>query len=1659
MSYHARHISVVITLLVAVLSQQVRADEVEVRKISYYKDIRPLFQANCQGCHQPAKAGGDYVMTQFDLLLKGGDSEETAVVPGKIDVGHLLAQITPTDGKAEMPKGKKPLADTDIELVRTWIKQGAIDDTPASAKQLYSMDNPPVYTRQPVITSLDYSPDGKLLAVAGFHEVLLMSTDKKERVARLVGMSERIESVSFSPDGKRLAVAGGSPGRNGEIQIWDVEKRELKLSVSTTYDTVYGGSWSPDGKLIAYGCSDKAVRAMESATGKEVTYMAAHGDWARDTVFSGDNKSIFSVSRDQTVKMTDVATARFVGNVTTHTPGVLKGGMIAIARHPSRNELLAGGADGAPKLFRMDVKAAPAGGGNPNQIREFARMSGRIFDVAFNADGTRAFAGSSLDGSGQLRAFETDTGKQLWDLQIPSSVYAVAIAPDGATLVATGGDGKLRFIDAVKGVVIEELVSVDVNEAAATETAIANTGFGRNESVDTDALPKGATVTALAASPTSIEIKDPTQYAQLAITANLSTNDTVDVTRIAKWTVEGNIGEVSVRGLYTPSTDGAGKLVAVVGGKRVEIPVVVDGLKKPFVPDFIKDVNPVISHLGCNAGTCHGSKDGKNGFKLSLRGYDAISDVRSFTDDMASRRVNVASPRTSLMLLKSTGSVPHQGGQVTKEDSKHYRIIEEWIAAGAKLDTEVARVASIEVFPKNPTIQLIGAMQQVRVVASYTDGSRRDVTREAVITSGEAEIATIDGAALLTALRRGEAPVLARYEGAYTATTITVMGDRTGFEWKQPETWSRIDELTADKWNRMKIEPSGLCTDADFLRRVSLDLTGMPPKIEQVRAFLADTRDSRTKRNELIDQLIGSEDYTEYWTNKWADLLQVNRKFLGPQGAASFRGWIRAELAANTPYDEFARKIVTASGSNKENPAASYYKILRTPADTMENTTHLFLGVRFNCNKCHDHPFEKWTQDQYYQIGAYLAQFELKTDPASGKNKIGGTAVEGAKPLYEIVSDKTSGDIVHDRTKAVTAPQFPYECKHEVPENATRRQQLAAWLTSPDNQYFARSYVNRLWGYLYGIGIIEPIDDIRAGNPATNPELLDYLTEEFIKSGFNVRHMHAMICKSRTYNLSVATNKWNEDDRQNYSHAMARRLPAEVLYDAVHRVTGSVTKIPGVPAGTRAAAIPDSGVRLPDGFLGNLGRPARESACECERAIGLELGPVMALIAGPTVGNAISDGANELTKLVAAEKDNAKLIDEIFMRILNRPATAAEIAAGVDLVNELPMYHDQLAAELKAYEDNTEQRRAKLEKARQDAIDTANAGVVAYQKEIAPKIAKAMAEQKTNIAKAEAALAENEKQLPVKQAAWEKTIGSGGWLVLEPTTLSATNKAKFEKQDDGSYFVSGPEGVGTYTIVAPTQLNNITGIRIEAMPDDRLPVKGPGRAKNGNFVLTEFRVERASAAEPDKRQPVALQNARATLSQQGYSVATAIDGKKAGTGNGWATSPAFGKLNVAVFETKVDTAGGILTLSMDHEFSDGKHAIGRFRISVTTSARPLSLDGLQKNITDILAVAAEKRNEKQKTDLLNFFRGVDNSTKQLQLALAEAKKPLPIDPILKKLQDAVVIASLPVAADVKLGQLRGDVETSKKQLGNARLIAAQDLTWALINNAAFLFNH
>ncbi len=718
----------------------------------------------------------------------------------------------------------------------------------------------------------------------------------------------------------------------------------------------------------------------------------------------------------------------------------------------------------------------------------------------------------------------------------------------------------------------------------------------QEEAVETETLPKGSALASLEVQPREIRLTNRFAYVQLLVTGKLATGETIDATRMVEPKLSADIALVSRSGLIRPKVDGKATLSLSLAGKAVDVSVTVLGLETPVRVDFIHDVNPILSRLGCNAGTCHGSAQGKSGFKLSLRGYDPLFDVRALVDDEAARHVNLASPDDSMMLGKPTGALPHVGGALMQPGEPYYEVLRSWIADGAKLDTSTPRVSKIEVSPANPIVPLIGGRQQLRVMATYANGEVRDVTREAFLETGNMEVATANKAGLMTALRRGEAPILARFEGAYASTTLTVMGDRGGFAWSQPPAYGRIDELVAAKWKRMKILPSGLCSDADFIRRVSLDLTGLPPTAEDVTAFLADKRESRAKREALVDRLIGSPEYVEFWTNKWADLLQVNRKFLDVEGALGLRKWIRGQVAANTPYDVFVRTILTASGSNKENPPAAYFKILREPAATMENSTQLFLAVRFNCNKCHDHPFERWTQDQYYQTAAFFAQVGLKADPASGGRMVGGTEVEAAKPLYEMVADTGSGEVIHDRTKQVAAPKLPFQVAYQKPAaGAPRRIELAAWLTSKDNPYFARSYVNRLWGYLFGVGIIEPLDDIRAGNPPTNPELLDHLTAEFVKSGFNIRQIVRMICTSRTYQLAVETNKWNEDDKVNYSHAIARRLPAEVLLDAVYRVTGSASKFPGVAPGTRAAALPDSGVELPSGFLTTFGRPAQRA--------------------------------------------------------------------------------------------------------------------------------------------------------------------------------------------------------------------------------------------------------------------------------------------------------------------------------------------------------------------------------------------------------------------------------------------------------------------------------
>ena len=1063
-----------------------------------------------------------------------------------------------------------------------------------------------------------------------------------------------------------------------------------------------------------------------------------------------------------------------------------------------------------------------------------------------------------------------------------------------------------------------------------------------------ESLPGGMKLVGIEAFPRAVELNRQFEYRQVLLTGQTDGGDSVDVTRMARVSASADVVEVNPDGKVSAVRDGDATLTFTVGEHQATVSVKVNGQNEPYSSSFVQDVMPVLSRLGCNSGTCHGAAKGKNGFKLSLRGHDPLFDHGSLTDDLGGRRFNRAAPKRSLFLMKLTGGIPHVGGVRTETDTPYYKQLQSWVVGGVKLDLESSRVSSIEIFPQDVVLPLPGMRQRMAVLATYTDGRVRDVSAEAFLQASNTEVTEVSADGLVTAARRGETAILARYEGRYAATQLYVMGDRAGFQWKDQPEYNYVDALVYKKLERVKTLPSGECTDAEFIRRIYLDLTGLQPNSRTVRAFLLDTRNSKLKRDEVVDRLIGSAEFIEFWTNKWCDLLQVNPKFLGPQGADALRGWVRQAVASNRPYDEFVASVLSASGSTVNNPPAAYYKVLRTPEDAVENTTQLFLGIRFSCNKCHDHPFERWTQHNYWELAAFFSQVGREDAPGSPKMK----AVINQKPyaFEEIISDLEKGEVVPPYGGGAVAPSFPYE--HEgATDGASRREQLTRWLATPENPYFAKSFVNRLWSYLLGVGLIDPVDDVRASNPPSNPELLDRLTAEFVESGFDVRKILRRICMSRVYRHSIRTNEWNAEDEINFSHALARRLAAETLYDALHQATGTVTRVPGRRTGTRASELgPD--VKLADGFLDLFGRPPRESACECERSSGMSLGQAISLVNGPTVAEAIRNPQSDLNDLARVETNAERVFEEIYLSVLCRMPTDAE--------------------------------RQLLRK----TFDV------------------------TDLANIEALTDDDATVLKERLAGWEKSHTPADWVPLDVQLLRSAAGATLETLDDGSILASGDvvPRKDTYTLVGYTDLRGITGLRLEVLPDESLPKKGPGRGEEtGDFVLTELRVSAAGARDPTQTKAVVLQNATSDLTAAAGRdvVSRAIDGKLDDS-FGWSLADQVGKRHVALFETKEDVGvedGTLLTLSLDQQHGQGK-TLGRFRISVTKSARPVRYLYLPDDVIAALKIPASERNPEHHRAIFRQY-------------------------------------------------IPGDSDMQQR----IRINATQDLAWVLINSPAFLFNH
>ena len=662
---------------------------------------------------------------------------------------------------------------------------------------------------------------------------------------------------------------------------------------------------------------------------------------------------------------------------------------------------------------------------------------------------------------------------------------------------------------------------------------------------------------------------------------------------------------------------------------------------------YVKDVQPIFNKVGCTSGPCHGGAKGKNGFKMSLRGYDPEFDFRAVMTDLSGRRINRTEPAESLILLKPTMGIPHGGGVRLEQDSPYYKTVLKWLSEGAVYGDPVSsQVTKLDVEPPEFFAQKPGPSQQLKVVAHYADGSSRDVTGLAQYNSSVPTTAEVSEEGVIKTVRKGEAAMLVRYEGRLSVVNVTALSDKQGFQWKPVPEFNYIDTLVNEKMQRLHLLPSELATDAEFLRRVSLDLTGLPPAPDEVRAFVNDKTENRKKRTAMIDKLMARPEFVNHWSVKWGDLLQVNRTKLGDKGMWAFRDWIREALAENKPYDKMVRELVTAKGSTFQNPPANFLRFTKEPKLAMETTTQLFLGVRMVCAQCHDHPFEKWTQNQYFSLAAFFAGVATKP---------------GADSEEEIVYEKRDGaEVTHPKDGRVMTAKFLFGGE-KIDAGASQvglRESLAGWLTSKDNPFFAQAMANRMWSYFFGHGIIDPVDDIRASNPPSNPRLLAALTKDFADSQFDLRHLIRTIVSSRTYQLSFKPNEWNADDEVNFSRALPRRLSAEELFDSVNLASGTKVEFRELPAESKAQDFPDPHVGQ-GGFLDVFGRPERQTSCECERRSDVSLVQALNLLNGSTIGDAIADSGGRVAKLMLSGKSDRQIVEELYLSSLNRmPATS-----------------------------------------------------------------------------------------------------------------------------------------------------------------------------------------------------------------------------------------------------------------------------------------------------------------------------------------------------------------------------------------------------------------
>jgi len=766
-------------------------------------------------------------------------------------------------------------------------------------------------------------------------------------------------------------------------------------------------------------------------------------------------------------------------------------------------------------------------------------------------------------------------------------------------------------------------------------------------------LPKPAEIKALTIRPGNITLKGLDDAQQLIITADLPGGRLVDLTYDVTYSVANDkIVRVATSGRVVPITNGETTIEVKYGDKTTSISVKTESCDVDLPINFANQIVPIFTKLGCNSGGCHGKASGQNGFKLSLLGFEPDIDFISLVKEARGRRLFPASPELSLLLTKAAGMVAHGGGKRMEVGSDEYRLIRRWIASGMpfgeKTDPIVTRIS---VFPEH-RVMLRNSKQQFAIYAHYSDNTVEDITRRAQYESNDQEIGIVNEAGLVQTLAMaGEAAVMIRYQEHVTTFRATVpLGVSPSYTFPAQTV---VDTHTTKKWQTLGLQPSDLCSDADYIRRLYLDLCGTLPTPKQVSDFVAD-KDEK-KRDKLVDRLLESPEYAYFFAAKWADILRVKRRNQAERakGTFAFHNWIRRSVARDKPYDEFVRDILGATGDELSSPPTVWYKELTQPQEFVDDVAQVFLGLRMACAQCHHHPYEKWSQDDYWGLAAFFGRIGRKTIPVAGagQNQQGGRLAIFNQSRGSVLNKKTNRPA---EIKPLDAPAI------EVSTYEDPRQRLVDWMVAKENPFFARAVANRYWAHFLGRGIVDPLDDMRVTNPPSNPELLDALAKELIDNRFSLKHLVKVIVKSRTYQLSSTPNDYNRHDKQNYARYYPRRMSAEVLFDAVNQVAGSPAGFGGLPtdrhAPHRAIMLPDES--FPSYFLDVFGRPQRISACECERVSEANLAQALHLLNSDEVQGKLSRPNGRADAMARdTTKPDAEKVDELFLWAFARKPT------------------------------------------------------------------------------------------------------------------------------------------------------------------------------------------------------------------------------------------------------------------------------------------------------------------------------------------------------------------------------------------------------------------